>query len=238
MQILETYVGLCATRGSEVDKRDHMDRAAKCDPAFSVPREWRRPLPGTPPEYHNRASDVANSPTPSHPTVTNYRGDMVRTLILMRHGKSGYPPGVDDHERPLAERGLREAALAGEWLRATRPPIDAVRCSTATRTRQTLAATGVTAPVVYEPGIYEAAPSTLVELVRLCDEDVSTLLVVGHAPGMPRTAWELAGNRDDDAAIELGRKFPTSALAVLTFDRPWEQIGEGTGELVAFHVPR
>src|SRR5690606_15151304 len=83
------------------------------------------------------------------------------------------------------------------------------------RTRQTLAATGVTAPLVYEPGIYEAAPSTLVELVRLCDEDVSTLLVVGHAPGMPRTAWELAGNRDDDAAIELGRKFPTSALAVL-----------------------
>ena len=41
-----------------------------------------------------------------------------RVLILMRHGKSGYPEGVADHERPLAERGQREAGLAGDWLRA------------------------------------------------------------------------------------------------------------------------
>ena len=75
---------------------------------------------------------------------------MARTLILMRHGKSAYPDDVADHERPLAPRGLREAGLAGQWLRDTQPPIDAVRCSTALRTRQTLDATGITAPVVYE----------------------------------------------------------------------------------------
>ncbi|WP_067853455.1 SixA phosphatase family protein [Nocardia shimofusensis] len=163
---------------------------------------------------------------------------MVRTLILMRHGKSGYPAGVDDHERPLAPRGRREAALAGDWLRETQPAVDAVRCSTATRTRQTLDATGITAPVVYERGIYEASPRRLIELVQLSDDDISTLMLIGHAPGMPWTAWELAGNRDSDAAMELSRKFPTSALAVLTFDRPWAQIGEGVGELVTFHVPR
>ncbi|MFE3446622.1 SixA phosphatase family protein [Nocardia sp. NPDC059180] len=163
---------------------------------------------------------------------------MVRTLILMRHGKSAYPDGVDDHERPLAPRGLREAGLAGQWLRETQPPIDAVRCSTATRTRETLAATGVTAPVVYERGIYEASPQTLIELVQLSDDDVATLLVIGHAPGMPWTAWELAGNRDSTPAIELSRKFPTSALAVLRFDRPWTEVDPGTGDLVSFHVAR
>ncbi|MGK8520695.1 SixA phosphatase family protein [Nocardia asteroides] len=163
---------------------------------------------------------------------------MARTLILMRHGKSAYPQGVDDHERPLAPRGRREAALAGRWLRETQPPIDAVRCSTATRTRQTLAATGVTAPVVYEAGIYEAEPETLIELVRLSDDEVATLLVIGHAPGMPWTAWELAGNRDAPPAVELSRKFPTSALAVLSFDRPWADVDPGTGELVHFHIPR
>ncbi|MEV4240995.1 MULTISPECIES: histidine phosphatase family protein [unclassified Nocardia] len=163
---------------------------------------------------------------------------MVRTLILMRHGKSSYPDGISDHERPLAPRGQREAGLAGQWLRQTQPPIDAVRCSTATRTRETLAATGVTAPVVYEAGIYEASPRTLIELVQLSDDDVTTLLVIGHAPGMPWTAWELASNRDSDPAIELSRKFPTSALAVLEFDRPWAQVDEGTGDLVRFHIPR
>ncbi|WP_433601206.1 SixA phosphatase family protein [Nocardia sp. CA-135953] len=163
---------------------------------------------------------------------------MVRTLILMRHGKSSYPDGISDHERPLAPRGQREAGLAGQWLRETQPPIDAVRCSTATRTRETLVATGVTAPVVYEAGIYEASPRTLIELVQLSDDDVTTLLVIGHAPGMPWTAWELASNRDSDPAIELSRKFPTSALAVLEFDRPWAQVDEGTGDLVRFHIPR
>ncbi|MFE7800706.1 SixA phosphatase family protein [Nocardia sp. NPDC057440] len=163
---------------------------------------------------------------------------MVRTLILMRHGKSAYPDGVADHERPLAPRGQREAGLAGQWLRDTQPPIDAVRCSTAARTRETLAATGIDAPVVYESGIYEASPRTLIELVQLSDDAVSTLLVIGHAPGMPWTAWELAGNRDSMQAVELSRKFPTSALAVLEFDRPWADIDPGTGELVRFHIPR
>ena len=62
------------------------------------------------------------------------------TLVLMRHAKSDYPPGVADHDRPLAPRGIREAGLAGDWLRANTPAIDAVLCSTATRARQTLAA--------------------------------------------------------------------------------------------------
>jgi phosphohistidine phosphatase len=163
---------------------------------------------------------------------------MVRTLILMRHGKSAYPDGVADHERPLAPRGQREAGLAGQWLRDTQPPIDAVRCSTATRTRETLAATGIDAPVVYEAEIYEASPRTLIELVQLSDDDVSTLLVIGHAPGMPWTAWELASNRDSTQAVDLSRKFPTSALAVLEFDRPWADVDQGTGELVRFHIPR
>ncbi|WP_227997171.1 SixA phosphatase family protein [Nocardia australiensis] len=163
---------------------------------------------------------------------------MARTLILMRHGKSAYPDGVGDHERPLTARGQREAALAGQWLRATQPPIDAVRCSTATRTRETLAVAGIDAPVVYEAGIYEASPRTLIELVQLSDDEVSTLLVIGHAPGMPWTAWELASNRESAQVVDLSRKFPTSALAVLEFDRPWPEVAPGTGDLVRFHIPR
>ncbi|MBL1075579.1 histidine phosphatase family protein [Nocardia sp. 2] len=163
---------------------------------------------------------------------------MARTLILMRHGKSGYPDGVADHERPLAPRGQREAALAGDWLRDTQPTIDAVLCSTSTRTRETLAATGVTAPVTFESSIYEASPHTLIELIQLTDDSVQTLLLVGHSPGMPWTAWELASNRSSTAAEELSRKFPTSALAVIEFDRPWANADPGTGDLVRFHIPR
>ncbi|WP_280362636.1 SixA phosphatase family protein, partial [Nocardia wallacei] len=154
------------------------------------------------------------------------------------HGKSSYPRGGAAHARPRAPGGRREAGLAGDWLRDTQPPIDAVRCSDSVRTRETLAATGLTAPVEYEPSIYDAAPRTLIDLIQLCDDDVRTLLLIGHSPGIPWTAWELAANRDSTAATELSRKFPTSALAVLEFDRPWAQADPGTGELSRFHVPR
>ncbi|MFD4404208.1 SixA phosphatase family protein [Nocardia sp. NPDC058499] len=163
---------------------------------------------------------------------------MTRTLILMRHGKSAYPPGIDDHERPLAPRGRREAALAGDWLRASQPPISAVRCSTATRTRETLTATAITAPVEFDAGIYGAETDQLIELVQLTDPALSTLLVIGHAPGMPWTAWDLAADHDTDDALRISRKFPTSALAVLRFDLPWDRIAPGTGDLAAFHIPR
>ncbi|RMI31053.1 SixA phosphatase family protein [Nocardia stercoris] len=163
---------------------------------------------------------------------------MAATLILMRHGKSGYPAGVADFDRPLAERGVREAGLAGDWLRATQPAVDAVLCSAATRTRETLAATGISAPVSYEKSIYEASPRTLIELIQLTDDAVETLLLIGHAPGIPWTAWELAANRSSPDAEELSRKYPTSALAVLEFDRPWRDATPGTGELLRFHVPR
>lgn len=163
---------------------------------------------------------------------------MARTLILMRHGKSSYPEGVSDHERPLAPRGYREAGLAGDWLRETQPAVDAVLCSTAVRTRETLDATGVSVPVSFEQSIYGASPRTLIGLIHRTDETVSTLLLIGHAPGMPWTAWELASNRNCPAAAELSRKFPTSALAVLAFERPWQNTDPGTGELVRFHVPR
>ena len=82
-----------------------------------------------------------------------------RTLVLMRHGKSGYPPGVADHDRPLADRGRREAALAGEWIRSEDLRVDAVLCSTATRTRETLERTGISAPTTFLDEIYGGSPA-------------------------------------------------------------------------------
>ncbi|WP_037141067.1 SixA phosphatase family protein [Rhodococcoides fascians] len=163
---------------------------------------------------------------------------MTRTLVLMRHGKSGYPDGVPDHDRPLAERGEREAALGGQWIISDVGTVDAILCSTATRTRETLVATGIEAPVTFEERIYGASPDEIIDEIALTDDAVHTLLVVGHAPGIPFTALELAEADGSEAAIEIGRKFPTSAIAVLTFDTSWAEIGRGTGVLTRYHVPR
>jgi phosphohistidine phosphatase len=163
-----------------------------------------------------------------------------RTLVLLRHAKSAYPDGVADHDRPLAPRGVREAALAGEWLRANVPAIDSVLCSTATRARETLAHTGIDAPARYVERLYGATPGTVIELVNQVADETSTLLVVGHEPTISETAIILTGNEDTDTAAleQISVKYPTSGIAVLRVADSWEQFEPDGAELVSFHVPR
>ena len=163
-----------------------------------------------------------------------------RSLVLLRHAKSAYPTGVPDHDRPLAERGVREAALAGDWLRANLPAIDAVLCSTATRARETLARSGIDAPVRYAEQLYGATPGTVIEEINRVSDDVNTLLVIGHEPTISEVAIVLASvDGTDTVALErISAKFPTSAIAVLRVVGRWEQVEPGSAAVVDFHVPR
>jgi phosphohistidine phosphatase len=167
-----------------------------------------------------------------------------RTLLLLRHAKSDYPTGIGDHERPLASRGVREAGLAGDWLRAHAPAVDAVLCSTATRTRETLKKTRIEAPVEFVERLYDATPGTVIDVINDVrshfDSDVQTLLVIGHEPAMSSVALGLAtaDGSNSAAAERISVKFPTSAIAVLRTGEPWDQLALSSAALVTFHVPR
>ena len=163
----------------------------------------------------------------------------MRTLVLMRHAKSDYPEGVADHQRPLAARGIREAALAGQWLLENAPAIETVLCSSAVRTRQTLERTGVRAPATYLDELYGASPGAVIGAINEVGDDVATLLVVGHEPTTSEVALALAGpGSDTDAADGIALKFPTSALAVLRVPGRWSELELSGAELMSFHVPR
>ncbi|OMC00765.1 hypothetical protein A5733_03430 [Mycobacterium sp. NS-7484] len=165
-----------------------------------------------------------------------------RTLLLMRHAKSDYPDGVADHDRPLAARGIREAALAGDWIRANVAAVDAVLCSTATRTRQTLARTGIDAPVQYAERIYDARPGTVIDEINGVSSrfgsEPSTVLVIGHEPAMSAVALGLSDGSNIAAAESISLKFPTSAIVVLHVDGPWDTLALGGARLARFHIPR
>ncbi|AQT79134.1 hypothetical protein B1R94_07380 [Mycolicibacterium litorale] len=158
----------------------------------------------------------------------------------MRHAKSDYPDGVADHDRPLAARGVREAGLAGDWLRAHVPAIDRVLCSSATRTRQTLDRTQIDAPVTYSERLYGATTGTMIDEINQVDDGVCTLLVVGHEPTVSSVALGLAEpDRSDRAVAErISTKFPTSGIAVLWVPDGWAHLELNGAELATFHVPR
>jgi phosphohistidine phosphatase len=186
---------------------------------------------------HSRAEPYfAGVGSPSVGAVTN----QFRTLLLMRHAKSDYPTGVGDHQRPLAARGEREAGLAGDWLRAHAPSVDAVLCSTATRTRETLERTRIDAPANYVDRLYDATPTAVISEINGVDPGVETLLVIGHEPAMSSVALGLAtpDGSNKTAAEHISTKFPTSAIAVLRTAESWDQLALSSAALVTFHVPR
>ena len=165
-----------------------------------------------------------------------------RTLVLVRHAKSSWDYDVDDHERPLSARGRRDAEALGRLLsqRSLRP--DLVFCSTATRTRETweyAKAGGASAgEVQYLREIYHAWVPELLTLIRDVPNEIRTLLVLGHAPGIPDLVDHLCVRTDSADWTQMDSKFPTSALAVVKVPGPWAELGKARAELDSFVVPR
>lgn len=166
----------------------------------------------------------------------------LRRLVVLRHAKSAWPGGVDDHRRPLAPRGLRDAPAAGRALAAGSLP-DLALCSTAVRARRTwelVSAEWATPPPVrYDRRLYAADVADLLEVVHEVPADVRTLLLVGHNPGLEELVRALAADGLDDTLDRVREKFPTSAIAVLTWrGTDWPALTPGVALLTSFTVPR
>lgn len=164
-----------------------------------------------------------------------------RTLVLLRHAKSSWDdPDLDDHERPLAERGRRDATAAGRLLAERRIRPDLVLCSDAERTRQTWQraerAGAHAADVRFEDRIYGASSYDLLRIVRAVPEQVRGVMIVGHAPGLPDLAERLSVDSTSEAARRMRLKYPTCALAVFAVTTPWADLQEAS--LLDFVVPR
>ena len=169
-------------------------------------------------------------------------GNHERTLVIVRHAKSSWDFDVDDHERPLSARGRRDAEALGQLLgqRSLRP--DLVLCSTATRTRQTweyVKAAGATSgDVQYLREIYHAWVPELLAMIREVPDQIHTLLVLGHAPGIPDLVEHICVRTDSPDWIQMDNKFPTCALAIVNVPVPWSELGKDRAELDSFLVPR
>ncbi len=165
-----------------------------------------------------------------------------RLLVVIRHAKAASPPDVEDHDRVLTGRGERDAAALGRWLQACVPTPDLVVCSTALRARGTWevargALPGAPAPRL-DPGLYLAPAETLRDVAREAAQDVRTLVLVGHNPGVHTFASRLAGDGEERAMTELRAGLPTCAVAVLAVSGEWGELSWGGARLDAVAVPR
>jgi phosphohistidine phosphatase len=166
-----------------------------------------------------------------------------RNLLLLRHAKSDWDdPSLADHDRPLAPRGAKAVGRLREYLAGSGYRPDVVLCSSSRRTVDTLdgirAALPKRARIDVVDELYLAGPDTLLQLLRGLDGKVHDAMVIGHNPGLEDLATLLAGSGDAGLRAQLAAKFPTGAVAALSFDGPWADLGEGAARIDALFVPR
>ncbi len=148
----------------------------------------------------------------------------MKRLILMRHAKTEpWAEGIDDHGRALTARGHEDARKLAEHLQAVTWVPDRILVSTARRARETCAEV----MDIFEgervrpmESLYLTNVRGLTEIVR-ANDDVHTLMLIGHNPGMHEFALSIlreAGSAAHHAGRRLYEKFPTNCTALFEAD--------------------
>jgi phosphohistidine phosphatase len=163
----------------------------------------------------------------------------------MRHAKSSWSDkALEDRERPLSARGRRAAPRMGAALVERDVIPDLILCSPAKRTRQTLelavAAMQAKPPVALSDSLYTFGDgAAYLSLINKQPAKARILMLIGHNPSLAALAERLAGSGNEHALDALHRKFPTAAVALLTFPAArWRDVDWSSGRLEWFLTPR
>jgi phosphohistidine phosphatase len=162
---------------------------------------------------------------------------MLRHLTLLRHAKSSWQePGISDHDRPLNERGQRDAPVMGRRMlaRGSRPSL--ILTSTALRARHTaqIIARELGYPGEFlqrEPELYLATPGQILTVLARQADSFRNIIVCGHNPGLTELANRLAGGEIDN--------IPTCGMVVIDLElQSWTGLPDAVGTQQLFDYPR
>ena len=165
-------------------------------------------------------------------------------LYLLRHAKSDWGNAKrSDHDRPLNERGRKNAARMGRTFARLGLMPELVLCSTAVRARETLQramdAGGLDWRVQYEPGLYMAGLATILSVVKSEAGACKSALLVGHNPGFHAAAIEFIRTGEPELVHALDYKYPTGTFTDIEFeDATLDSIEYSTGTLRQFIRPK
>jgi phosphohistidine phosphatase len=166
------------------------------------------------------------------------------TLTLFRHAKSSWDhANLTDFDRPLNERGKRDAPVMGRYLIKHDLIPDLILCSAAQRARETLDLAWADWPsrphAEYSEALYLATTDTMLGILRNVELHSAHVMMIAHNPGIHSFAMSMAGTGEADARHALSSKYPTAAIASITFDvKRWPDIKPGSGTLQLFMTPK
>jgi len=166
-----------------------------------------------------------------------------KRLFVLRHAKSSWDnPALDDHDRPLAPRGQRALEVMSAYLQTSGVEPQLVLCSSSRRTRDTLEGIAVGGEHLIEPALYSATCDQVLARLRELPDSVTSVMLIGHNPTLQMLVLRLSNHEGsgppDPRRDTVKHKFPTCALAALSFDCAWGELGSGRARLEEFVTPK
>jgi phosphohistidine phosphatase len=143
------------------------------------------------------------------------------TLLVMRHAKSDWDSRAhNDFDRPLNQRGLKDAKKMGAWLKEQNIIPDRIVSSPALRARQTTldVCSGLDkeeSEIIWDERIYEARLDDLLDVITEHGRNTKCMLLTGHNPGLDHLVNHLLNERPP--LSETGKLMTTAAIAILDF---------------------
>ena len=160
----------------------------------------------------------------------------MKTLFLVRHAKSSRDdPTLRDKDRPLNERGMRDASRVGEQLAKRGAKPDLILSSSARRALTTAETVARKLDyrrkdIVVEDRLYAATPDDLLAVVHELDDEAKRVMLFGHNPELTELAHRLSGKITDMA---------TCSVAEFAFDiKSWSNVGEQEPASATLHNPK
>tara|TARA_Y100000746_G_C15426577_1_gene416628 strand:- start:723 stop:1211 length:489 start_codon:yes stop_codon:yes gene_type:complete len=160
----------------------------------------------------------------------------MKSVILFRHGKSDWDASyINDHERPLAKRGVEAAKKMGIFLRGKNQIPELVISSTAVRAKTTVElamnSANWTSKLVLERGIYGGSPDFLLGLIQMQDDQFGSICLVGHEPNF---SFFISRATNQNYV-----NFTTANMAKINFDtNTWLKVKFSIGKLEWHQQPK
>ena len=161
----------------------------------------------------------------------------MKTLYLVRHAKSSWKDNsLKDFDRPLNERGKRDAPFMGKLIREKGINPDIIISSPAKRAISTAKYFSAEfnkskKEIIENNNIYEAGAGQLIDIINSIADNNNSAMLFGHNPGFTMLSNYLADKRIDN--------IPTCGVVTITFDvDSWKEIEVGTGKLIEFEYPK
>jgi len=160
----------------------------------------------------------------------------MKTLFLVRHAKSSWnDPALSDPERPLNDRGRRDAPTMGERLAKRDVKPDLILSSPATRALMTAEIIAKKLAykrkdIVVDDRLYAVQANDLLDVIHKLSDELKRVMLFGHNPELTELAHRLSG--------EITH-LPTCAVAELTFDvKSWSRVGKIKPVKAALDYPK